>query len=67
MRCWRQKMGQKWGLILHVFLMGYVFVDELRVLIRRQVNTQKIDAVSTSHLHLIMNGFTLAQKQLASS
>lgn len=54
-----------WALILHVFLMGYVFyVDELtRVSVRRVVNTQEIDALSTSHPHLTMTGFTVAQKE----
>lgn len=37
--------------------------DELiRVSIRRVVNTKEIDALSTSHLHLTMTEFTLAQR-----
>lgn len=46
---------------------GMFFVDELKISIRRQVNTQNIDAVSTSHLHLNMSELTLAQKHLAYS
>lgn len=51
------------ALILHVFLMGYVFIlgEFKKVGGYKVMKAREIDAVSTNHLPLTMTGFTPAQ------